>query len=38
MKQVYREWIGLIAAVFAVAGVAALVLLVFVLILKRSVS
>jgi len=38
MKQVYREWIGLFAAVFAVTGVAALVLLVFVLILKRSVS
>ena len=38
MKRVYREWVGLLAAAFAVAFVAALVLLAFVLILKRSVS
>ena len=38
MKNVCREWLGLFAAVFAVAAVAALVLFAFVLILKRSVS
>ena len=38
MKNVYREWIGLFTAIFTVAAVAALVLLAFVLILKRSVN
>ena len=38
MKAVYREWIGLFAAVIVVAAIAALVLLVFVLILKHTVN
>jgi|GEM_PF-6128667 len=37
MKEVHREWIRLLAAIFGVTVTAALVLLAFVLILCRSV-
>ena len=38
MKEIHREWLGLVGSALAVAAAAALVLLAFVLILKRSVS